>query len=118
MCCLAKDCILYCLIPGSKRWLSVTSFSSLKTKLSSCSNQISGSVKITIETIGEITGCTVYSTSEANGQCVVVAATSKCVSVLTYSHSKSSFSIMQVGGNDYIINKRNNEERFQNEQRK
>lgn len=74
----------------------MTPFSSLKSRLSSSDNSITGAVKVTIENIGDITGCTMFTCSEINGQCTVIAATSDYISVIHYSNSRKEFVIIQV----------------------
>lgn len=84
-------------IAGRKRWLSVTSYSSLRTKLLNSHNAISGAVTIQTECIGdEISGCTMFTTSEVTGRCVIVAATQQYISVIHYSNSRQTFSTVQV----------------------
>lgn len=88
---------------GAKRWLNVTSYSSLRTKLLNSHSSISGAVTVQTENIGEISGCMMYTTSEVAGRCVIVAATQDYISVIHYSNSRHTFSTLQVGNISLLI---------------
>lgn len=81
---------------GRRRTLSRTNYSSLKSKLSSSQNTISGAVTVTAECVGDISDCTMFRTSEVSGRCTIVAATPQYISVIQYSNSRKEFTVVQV----------------------
>ena len=91
--CITTDFLSFA---GRKRWLSITSYSSLKTKLLNSHSSISGAVSVQTENVCEISGCMMYTSSEVGGRCVIVAATQDYISVIHYSNSRHTFSTVQV----------------------
>lgn len=84
------------LTTGPKRWLSITPFTPLKNKIANLHNVITGSLKVTINNVSDISGCTVFAAAETGGRCTVVAATATYISVINYSTSKREFTVIQV----------------------
>lgn len=46
--------------------------------------------------MGDISSCTMFTSSEIDERCVVVAATPEYISVINYSNSRKEFAVIQV----------------------